>query len=89
MVMMASSTGVTVLLTLVRLDRPEMVGVIPDSPTSSSSWWECWEAVGGCDEGGGQQQAHPHLIGHLKVGHGTVGPPLGSGPGVTQKKMVG
>ena len=32
MVMMASSTGVMVLFLLVWLDRPEVVGVIPDGP---------------------------------------------------------
>ena len=83
-VMMALSTGVMVLLHLVWLDHPEVGGVTPDGPASSSSCWECWEAIGCCDDGGGQQQAPPHLMGHLNVGHGTVGPQLASGPVVTQ-----
>ena len=54
-VMMVLSTSVMARVFLEWLDHPEVVGMTPEGPASSSSWCEgckdC-EALGGSDEGG-------------------------------------
>ena len=83
MVMMASSTVVTVLLLLVWLDHLELVGVCADSPASSASCWECWDALRCCDEGGWSAAMSSSSDGSSEGRSWYWGSQLASGPVVT------